>query len=126
MTEALRILIVDDQPRTRQSLKALLMTEFPLAIMLEAENGAEAIKSVEALLPGIVLMDARMPEVDGIEATRAIKRRTPHVKVIVLSMFAEYQAAALEAGADAFIGKGEPLEHLLAVLREIGTLNCAQ
>jgi len=119
MAEALRLLIVDDQRRTRQSLRALLATEFPLVRMLEAESGIEALKRVEDWLPDIVLMDARMPDLDGIEVTRGIKRRTPHVKVIVLSMFAEYHAASLEAGADAFISKGEPPECLLAALSVI-------
>jgi DNA-binding NarL/FixJ family response regulator len=119
MAEALRMLIVDDQRRTRQSLRALLAAEFPLIRMLEAESGFEALKRVEDWSPDIVIMDARMPDLDGIEVTRAIKRQTPHVKVIVLSMFAEYHAASLEAGADAFISKGDPPERLLAVLRGI-------
>jgi DNA-binding NarL/FixJ family response regulator len=117
VARALRILIVDDQRRTRQSLKALLATKFQCMRMLEAENGVEALKYMnEWLLPDIVLMDARMPDLDGIEATRAIKRQAPRVKVIVLSMYVEYQVAALEAGADAFISKGEPPERLLAAL----------
>jgi CheY-like chemotaxis protein len=119
MAEALRMLIVDDQRRTRQSLRALLAAEFPLIRMLEAESGFEALKRVEDWSPDIVIMDARMPDLDGIEVTRTIKRQTPHVKVIVLSMFAEYHAASLEAGADAFISKGDPPERLLAVLRGI-------
>jgi DNA-binding NarL/FixJ family response regulator len=119
MAEALRMLIVDDQRRTRQSLRALLAAEFPLIRMLEAESGFEALKRVEDWSPDIVIMDARMPDLHGIEVTRAIKRQTPHVKVIVLSMFAEYHAASLEAGADAFISKGDPPERLLAVLRGI-------
>ena len=119
VSEILRILIVDDQRRTRQSLKALLATKFEFIRMLEAENGVEAMKCVEEWLPHLVLMDARMPDLNGIEATRAIKQQTPHVKVIVLSMFAEYQAPALEVGADAFISKGEPPERLLEALSEI-------
>ena len=119
MVEALRMLIVDDQQRTRQSLRALLATKFPLIRMLEAENGIEALKRVEDWLPDIVLVDARMPDLNGIEVTRTIKRQTPHVKVIVLSMFTEYHAASLEAGADAFINKDEPPERLLSVLSVI-------
>jgi DNA-binding NarL/FixJ family response regulator len=119
MAEALRMLIVDDQRRTRQSLRGLLATEFPLIRMFEAENGIEALKRVEDWLPDIVLVDARMPDLNGIEVTRTIKRQIPHVKVIVLSMFAEYHSASLEAGADAFISKGEPPELLLAALSMI-------
>ncbi len=116
MVKALRILIVDDQRRTRQSLKALLATKFPLIELHEAVNGVEAIHCVEDCQPNIVLMDARMPELDGIEATRIIKTKLPHIQVIVLSLYAEYQAAALAAGAAAFISKGEPPERLLAAL----------
>jgi DNA-binding NarL/FixJ family response regulator len=126
MVEALRMLIVDDQQRTRQSLRALLATEFPLIRMLEAENGIEALKRVEDWLPDIVLVDARMPDLNGIEVTRTIKRQTPHMKVIVLSMFTEYHAASLEAGADAFISKGEPPERLLAALSVIVDQRAAQ
>jgi len=119
MAEAIRILIVDDQRRTRRSLRALLSTAFPSIQMLEAENGIEALNRAEDWLPDIVVMDVRMPEVDGIAVTRLMKRQRPDVKVIVLSMCAEYHAASLEAGADAFLSKGEPLERLLAVLSEI-------
>ena len=119
MANVLLILIADDQRRTRQSLKALLATKFQFIRIIEAKNGVEAVKCVEEWLPEIVLMDARMPVLDGIEATRTIKHQMPDVKVIVLSMFAEYHAAALAAGADVFISKGEPPERLLAVLCEI-------
>jgi CheY-like chemotaxis protein len=126
VSESLRILIVDDQRRTRQSLQALLATKFQPIEVQEAENGLEAVRCVAEWMPDIVLMDARMPELDGIEATRAIKQQMPHSMVIVLSMFAEYHAAALEAGADVFISKGEPPEMLLAVLSEIVNLKGAK
>ena len=116
MVRALRILIVDDQRRTRQSLKALLATKFQSMEVHEAANGVEAVRRMAECRPDIVLMDARMPEMDGIEATRIIKTRSPRIQVIVLSMYAEYQVGALAAGADAFITKGNPPEQLLAVL----------
>jgi CheY-like chemotaxis protein len=113
MVKILRILIVDDQQRARRSLKALLATMFQLTETSEAANGMEAVQCVEECKPDVVLMDARMPEMDGIEATRIIKTKSAHIPVIVLSMYLEYQEAALAAGADAFISKGEPSEHLL-------------
>ncbi len=116
MVKAIRILIVDDQRRARQSLKALLATRFLLINTCEAVNGVEAIRRVEECKPNIVLMDARMPEMDGIAATRIIKAKSPRVRVIILSMYADYKAAALAAGADAFVSKGEPAERLLAAL----------
>lgn len=116
MLKTVRILIVDDQQHARRSLKALLATTFQLVNTCEAVNGIEATQCVEECKPDIVLMDAQMPEMDGIEATRIIKANSPLTSVIVLSMYTEYQAAALAAGADAFISKGEPPEHLLEAL----------
>ena len=116
MPEFLRLLIVDDQRRARQSLRALLAARFPSIETQEAENGSEAVRRAREWRPDIVLMDARMPVLDGIEATREIKRQTPQIKVIVLSLFAEYHATALEAHADAFINKGDPPERLLTLL----------
>jgi CheY-like chemotaxis protein len=112
----LRILIVDDLPHARRSLKALLATKFQLVDTCEAVSGVEAIRCVEECRPDIVLMDIRMPEMDGTEATRIIKTKLVQVPVIVWSMYSEYRAAALAAGANAFLCKGEPVERLLAVL----------
>ena len=116
MLKKLRILIVDDQQRARLSLKALLATRFQLVETCEAVNGIEAIRCVEECKPDIVLMDIRMPEMDGIEATRIIKTKLTQIPVIVLSLYSEYKTAALAAGANAFLIKGEPVEQLLAVL----------
>jgi len=118
MVKTIRILIVDDQRRARRSVKALLATRFELAETCEAANGIEAIRSVEECKPDIILMDARMPDMDGIEATRVIKTNAAHIPVIVLSMYPEYQEAALAAGANAFISKGDPPERLLEALAE--------
>ena len=116
MLKKLRILIADDQPHARRSLKALLATRFKLVDTCEAVNGIEAVRCVEECKPDVVLMDARMPEMDGIEATRIIRTKCAQLPVIVLSMYSEYRAAALAAGANAFLLKGEPAEQLLAVL----------
>lgn len=116
MLQTLRILIVDDQRRTRRSLKALIATKFQLVDTCEAVNGREAIRCVEECKPDLVLMDVRMPDMDGIEATRIIKARLAYIPVIILSMYSEYRDASLAAGANAFLLKGEPVEQLLAVL----------
>ena len=119
MTKHIQVLVVDDQPRARKSLKTLLAT-WPLALdVREAANGREAIRLVEESRPDVVLMDVRMPEMDGIEATRLIKARWPQVKVIVLSMYPDYAADALEAKADTFFSKGMPPQELLATLAAI-------
>jgi CheY-like chemotaxis protein len=116
MVKTIHILIVDDQRRALRSVKALLATKFQLAETCEAANGIEAIRCVEECKPDIVLMDARMPEMDGVEATRIIKTKSADLPVIVLSMYPEYQAAALAAGANAFVSKGDPPERLLEAL----------
>ena len=98
MTQHIRVLVVDDQPRARKSIKTLLATWRDAGQVREAANGREAVRLIEESRPDVVLMDVRMPEMDGIEATRLIKARWPQVKVIVLSMYPDYAADALEAG----------------------------
>jgi CheY-like chemotaxis protein len=121
MHRKLRILIVDDQYHARRSLKALIATKFQLANTCEATNGIEAIRCLEECKPDLILMDVRMPEMDGIEATRIIKTKSSHPPVIVLSMYPEYQEAAVAAGADSFFSKGESPEQLLAALTALIT-----
>jgi YesN/AraC family two-component response regulator len=111
-----RVLIVDDQPRARKSLTALLSTWPQACEVQEAVNGREAMRMVEELQPDVVLMDVRMPELNGLQATTQIKLLWPQVKVIVLSMYAEYRIEALSAGADAFVAKDEAPHTLLQVL----------
>jgi len=116
MEKPFRLLIVDDQPRARQSLSALLAIDFPQIKLYEASNGKEAFSQVETIHPDIVVMDVLMPELDGISATRLIKTMYPRLKIILYSMYAEYQSDALFAGADAFITKGEPPKSLIATI----------
>jgi DNA-binding NarL/FixJ family response regulator len=117
----MQILIADDQTRARQSLKALLATWPPVEQVREASSGREAVVSVEEAAPDVVVMDARMPEMDGLQATRVIKQRWPRVKVVVWSMYPEYEAEAQSAGADAFVAKGEPPQQLLARIAAVMT-----
>jgi DNA-binding NarL/FixJ family response regulator len=119
MAEPIRVLIVDDQPRARKSLKALLSTWPRVGEMHEASNGREALQLANELQPDVVLMDVRMPEVDGLKATVQIKALWPQVKVILLSMYPEYRDEALVAGADAFVGKGEAPDELLDLLSAV-------
>jgi DNA-binding NarL/FixJ family response regulator len=113
MPQRRRVLIADDQRPTRKGLKALLDLAPGVAWVGEAADGQEAIDMVEACRPDVVLMDIRMPVLDGIEATQSIKSQWPRVKVIVLTLYAEYQAQALAAGADLFLIKGGPPESFL-------------
>ena len=120
-----RILICDDEPRGRQALKALLLTRditcqdessSRIHVCGEARDGYEALQLVETVLPDVVVIDACMPRMDGLEATRFIKKNWPQVKVIVLTMYPEQRAAALSAGADAFLLKGCQGEALIETI----------
>jgi DNA-binding NarL/FixJ family response regulator len=116
MNDKIRVLIVDDQPRARQSLKALLSTCPQIKEVREAVSGYEGIRLIEESQPDLVLLDVRMPGMDGLEATRLVRARWPQVKIIVLSMDGDYASGALAAGADAFFGKGEPPQSLMETL----------
>ncbi len=123
MNRPFRILIVDDQTRARRSLKALIATKFPQVEISEAANGADGFKSVTEFNPDVVLTDVVMPIMDGLTCTRLIKSTRPHTRVIVLTMYGDYKTSALEAGADAFISKGEPPEELLTTLKNFQSTN---
>ena len=117
MTEGLHILIVDDQLRARQSLSALLGTNAWIASVREACDGVEAIQLVREFSPDVVLLDVRMPEMDGLQAVAAIKSIAPRTRVVVLTLYPEYRDEALASGADAFLVKGCDSALLFAAIR---------
>jgi DNA-binding NarL/FixJ family response regulator len=116
----IRVLIADDNERARKALRALLATRKAagpgIEIAGEAADGREAVEKAAALRPNVVLMDAQMPRMDGLEATRRIKARWPGVRVVVVTMHASLRAKAQAAGADGFLLKGGPVEELLSAL----------
>ena len=122
MAQTIRVLIADDSARARNGLRALLTTWSAVKVVGEAANGQEAVSLVTECRPDIVLMDVQMPVLDGVQATKAIKQRWPDIKVIVLTMHAEQQTAALAAGADAFMIKGGEPQRLLITLHAMGTI----
>jgi DNA-binding NarL/FixJ family response regulator len=113
----IRILIVDDQPLMRAGFRSVLEASGQLEVVGEAATGAEAIEQARRLDPEIVLMDVRMPDMDGIEATR----RMPHQKVLILTTFGldEYIIEALRAGASGFLLKDAPVDELLSAVRAV-------
>jgi len=123
MSEPIRILVVDDQPRARQSLKILLATCPQVKEVREAALAREAVRLIQESQPDVVLMDVQMPEMNGLQATRLVKAQWPQVKIIILTLYAEYAAEAQAAGADAFICKGEPAGKLLTTLITVATDN---
>jgi DNA-binding NarL/FixJ family response regulator len=111
-----RLLIADDRSRTRRALRAVLSARPEIELIGEAADGEEAISAVERLRPDIVILDIRMPRLDGIAATRHIKTRWPEIRVIAHSLAEELRGDVLAAGADAFVAKGAPVQELLEAL----------
>ncbi|MCB0016145.1 MAG: response regulator transcription factor [Anaerolineales bacterium] len=110
--DEVRVLITDDNRSARRGLIALLARIPEIEVLCEAANGQEAIDLMALHQPDVVLMDAQMPEMDGLEATRRIKGTWPTVKIIVLTIHPQYRQRALAAGADAFLLKGDTAESL--------------
>jgi DNA-binding NarL/FixJ family response regulator len=116
----IRVVVVDDQPLVRAGVSLLLRSAGDFDVVGEAGDGHEAVRVVERLRPDVVLMDVRMPRVDGIEATRRILDRLPATRVLVLTTFADDEAiyGALRAGALGYLVKdGSPEEVVDAVRR---------
>jgi len=113
MDQRVQVLIVDHEVHTRQGLQALLAAWPEIKVVGAAANGVEAVQLVEKCQPDVALMDIPMPVREGLEAIRLIKSRQPQVRIVVLTMYATHRAAALAAGADAFLLKGCPAQDLL-------------
>jgi DNA-binding NarL/FixJ family response regulator len=116
MSQLIRVLIADDNARSRRGLRALLATWPEIEVVSEAVNGQEAVHQVADYRPDVVLMDARMPFMDGLEATRLIKRRWPDIKIVILTIYTHFRTEAMAAGADAFLIKGCPGKELLTAI----------
>ncbi|MFY1615193.1 response regulator [Micromonospora sp. WMMD736] len=116
-----RILLADDQPLLRTGFRMVLGAEGDLDVVAEAGDGVEAVELSRRLLPDVVLMDIRMPRMDGVAATRAIVDSRLPVRVLVLTTFDldEYVVGALRAGASGFLAKDVPAEELIAAIRTV-------
>jgi DNA-binding NarL/FixJ family response regulator len=119
--EAIRVLIVDDQRLMRDGLRALLEIQDGIAIVGEAGNGVEALAQVDATRPDVVLMDVRMPQMTGVEATRALRERADRPRILVLTTFDDdqYVFDALKAGAAGYVLKDLPAADLAAAIRTV-------
>jgi len=116
IVERCKVLIADDNVRARAGLRALLLLRPEIEVVGEAVDGIAAVEMVRDRQPDAVLMDVRMPVMDGLEATRRIREFCPTIRIIVVSMYASRRAEALAAGADAFLLKGTPAGELLAAI----------
>jgi DNA-binding NarL/FixJ family response regulator len=118
---AIRILLVDDQQLIRMGFRMVLEASPEFVVVGEAANGAEAIEAVRELAPDVVLMDVRMPRLDGIAATEQIVQQHPDSRIIVLTTFDldEYAFGALAAGASGFLLKDVQASELTAAIRAV-------
>jgi DNA-binding NarL/FixJ family response regulator len=116
-----RVLLVDDQSMVRAGLRMLLTKEPDIEVVAEAENGLEAVERAARLRPDVVLMDIRMPVLNGVEATRRILAADELARVLILTTFDldEYVYEALRAGASGFVLKDDPPEQLIAAVRTV-------
>ncbi|MGC4980304.1 MULTISPECIES: response regulator transcription factor [unclassified Streptomyces] len=117
----IRVLIADDQQMVRQGFTVLLNANPGIEVIGQAVDGLDAVRQVAELAPDVVLMDIRMPELGGIEATRRITTETPHIKVLVLTTFDldEYVYEALRAGASGFLLKDASADQLAEAVRVV-------
>lgn len=116
---SIRVLVADDQSMVRAGFRMLLSGEHDIEVVGEASNGLEAVEKAARFRPTVVLMDIRMPELDGLEATRRILSADEATRVLILTTFDldEYVYEALRAGASGFVLKDDPPENLLAAIR---------
>lgn len=114
--KSLRVLVADDRPCSREALCALLATWEEIAVVGEAANGREALFLIPSCRPDVVLIDARMPVMNGLEATRVIKGGWPAIRVVMLTLYASAKDDALAAGADEFLIKGCSAHELLVAI----------
>ncbi|MFD6609979.1 response regulator [Micromonospora chalcea] len=121
VSRPVRVLLADDQPLLRTGFRMVLGAEDDLDVVGEAGDGAEAVELARRLLPDVVLMDIRMPRMDGMAATRAIVSARLPVRVLVLTTFEhdEHVVGSLRAGASGFLTKDVPAEELVAAIRTV-------
>ena len=117
----IKVLIADDHTILRQGIKALLDNQAEIEVIGEAKDGREALTLIERLLPDVVLMDIAMPGLNGLEATRRIKKKFPGIKVLVLTMYTneEYVFQILNAGANGYLVKETAFQDLISAIKAV-------
>jgi DNA-binding NarL/FixJ family response regulator len=117
----IRVLVADDQSMVRAGFRMLLSDEPDIEVVAEAINGVDAVEKARRLHPTVVLMDIRMPELDGLQATRRILATDDTARILILTTFDldEYVYEALAAGASGFVLKDDPPEQLIAAIRTV-------
>jgi DNA-binding NarL/FixJ family response regulator len=121
--DSLRILIADDHPLFRKGLRTLLMATADTEVIGEATTGQEVIELAATLQPDVILMDLQMPGVNGIEATRQIVQTSPHIRILVITLFEDDASvfSALRAGARGYVLKDTKEEEMVRAIRAVGS-----
>lgn len=121
MADPISLLVADDHTLFRDGLKALFGSLADTTVIGEATTGAEAIQQAEKHQPDVILMDIQMPDINGIEATRQIVQTSPHIGVIIVTMFEDDESlfAAMRAGARGYILKGADQDEMLRTIRAV-------
>ena len=121
--EPLRVLIADDHPLFRHGIHALLDAAADIEVVGEATSGDEAIAMASALQPDMILMDIQMPGINGIEATRRIVRESPHIRILMVTMFEDDASVfmAMRAGARGYVLKDAEKAEMLRAVRAVGS-----
>ena len=115
-----RVMLVDDPMLLREGLKTIIDLQDDMEVECEAENGKTAVEKIAGCSPDVILMDIRMPEMDGVEATSIIKRENPEVSIIILTTFVddEYIVEALSNGPDGYLLKDIDALHLVRAIQD--------
>ena len=113
----IKVLIIDDRITSRKGLRALMLTQPDIQIIGEARDGEKAIQFIEREKPDVVLMDAFMPKLNGLQATKIIKKRWRRIRVVMLTLHDDIREEALAAGADAFLVKGCSPDELIKEIK---------
>jgi DNA-binding NarL/FixJ family response regulator len=121
--DSIRILIADDHPLFRDGLRVLLESVVDMQVIGEAATGDDVIVQAQALQPDLILMDIKIPVLNGIEATRRILQTNPHIRILILTMFEDDESvfAAIRAGARGYLLKGAVQEETLRAIRAVAS-----
>jgi len=123
VTEPIRVLLAEDHTIVREGLKALLDGRDDVVVVGEAHDGKQAVEIAKALRPNVVCMDLNMPQLNGVDATKAIREALPETHVLILSMYSteEHVRPAIRAGAEGYLLKGQGLSDLVAAIKAVAS-----
>jgi two-component system response regulator NreC len=125
MSDPIRVVLVEDHQIVREGLRALLEGQDDIEVVAEADNGKDGVALVQQHQPDVAVMDLNMPELDGVEATKIIRKNVPNTQVLILSMYStgEHVRPAIRAGAGGYLLKGSGLSDLVSAIKAVSSGN---